>query len=76
MHVIPICMGSLGSAYSKFGVEITDSAYVVVDMKIMCRIGTTLLCVIDEKTPFPEMPAVSGQACGTRCKGCLLAMQA
>ena len=52
MQVIPMCMGFLGSAYPKFGVDITDSTYVVVQMKILRRMGTTLLRLIDDKTPF------------------------
>ena len=43
MYVIPFVMGHLEADVPMYGVEITDSAYVVVSMKIMARIGTQVL---------------------------------
>jgi phosphoenolpyruvate carboxykinase (GTP) len=52
MYVIPYCMGPLDSPYSRCGVELTDSAYVVVNMKIMTRMGEQALRRIERDKVF------------------------
>lgn len=52
MYVIPFCMGPLGSSYSKFGIEITDSPYVVINMKIMTRMGAKALAALGNSSDY------------------------
>jgi phosphoenolpyruvate carboxykinase (GTP) len=49
MYVIPFVMGNLDAEHPLFGVEITDSAYVVVSMRIMAGIGTEVLRAIEHR---------------------------
>ena len=49
MYVIPFVMGHLNADVPMYGVELTDSAYVVVSMKIMARIGTPVLRAMEEQ---------------------------
>ncbi|MGH3458635.1 phosphoenolpyruvate carboxykinase (GTP) [Aeromicrobium sp.] len=49
MYVIPFVMGHLESENPMFGVEITDSAYVVASMTVMARIGNEVLAKIEER---------------------------
>ena len=48
MYVIPFVMGHLDADNPMFGVEITDSEYVVVSMRVMCRCGDTILRKMEE----------------------------
>jgi phosphoenolpyruvate carboxykinase (GTP) len=52
MYVVPYCMGPLDSPLSRYGVEITDSAYVVLNMHIMTRMGRPALELISRTGKF------------------------
>ena len=52
LYVIPYCMGPIASPLSRCGVEITDSPYVVANMRIMTRMGTAALKRIEKEGSF------------------------
>jgi len=60
MYVMPFSMGPIGSPMSQIGVQLTDSAYAVVNMRIMARIGTPVYTEIDkgEKRVVPCLHSV------------------
>ena len=52
MYVIPYSMGVVGSSFAKYGIELTDSIYVVLNMLIMTRVGTNVLEALGDSPDY------------------------
>jgi len=52
MYVVPYVMGPLGSPFSKIGIEVTDSVYVVLSMRVMTRMGKQALDLLGDSDDF------------------------
>lgn len=52
LYIVPFSMGPIGSEHAKFGVQLTDSPYVVINMRLMTRIGAEVLDAMEEDAPF------------------------
>ena len=52
MYVIPYSMGIVGSDFAKYGIELTDSIYVVLNMLIMTRVGTQVLEALGDSPDY------------------------
>ncbi|MDD4510138.1 MAG: phosphoenolpyruvate carboxykinase, partial [Oscillospiraceae bacterium] len=52
MYVIPYAMGVIGSPFTKYGIELTDSIYVVLSMAIMTRVGRLVLDALGQSKDY------------------------
>lgn len=66
MYVIPYSMGVVGSSFAKYGIEVTDSIYVVLNMNIMTRVGRDVLNEIGKDGDFIKASTLNATLTQTR----------
>jgi phosphoenolpyruvate carboxykinase (GTP) len=67
LYVIPFCMGPLDSPFAKIGIEITDSAYVVTNMRIMTNMGRHVLQRLEDEAAGKVNFGRDGHGSFVRC---------
>ena len=62
MYLVPFSMGPIGGKLSKNGIELTDSSYVAVSMRVMTRVGSAVLkCIAEDNGSFVKCLHTVGQ---------------
>jgi phosphoenolpyruvate carboxykinase (GTP) len=67
LYVIPFCMGPMDSPLAKIGVQVTDSAYVVVNMRIMAHMGAHVLKRLEDETSGASEKKRDGHGMYIKC---------